>query len=129
MVPRTLREAGKVALLFSRRRLFPAQGISRGFWRVPANWSLLVVIYSANVCLLWGREHCQMSETLNAGQGDEAAPVGCVVVAGVCVRACSVVSDSSVTLWTVACQAPLAMGFFLARILKWLAISFSRRCL
>ena len=88
-----------------------------------------MVIYSANVCLLWGREHCQVSETLNAGQGDEAAPVGCVVVADVCVHACSVVSDSFVTLWTVACQAPLAMGFFLARILKWLAISFSRRCL
>ena len=28
--------------------------------------------------------------------------------------------------WTVACQALLSMGFFQARILKWLVISFSR---
>ena len=27
--------------------------------------------------------------------------------------------------WTVACQAPLSMGFFQARILEWIAISFS----
>ena len=42
----------------------------------------------------------------------------------VCV--CSVVSDS---LWlhvTVACQAPLPMGFLRWRILEWMAISFSR---
>ena len=31
-----------------------------------------------------------------------------------------------VTPWTVACQAPLYMGFFQARILEWVAISFSR---
>ena len=31
-----------------------------------------------------------------------------------------------VTLSTVACQALLSMGFFQARILKWVAISFSR---
>ena len=30
------------------------------------------------------------------------------------------------TPWTVACQAPLSMGFFLGRILEWVAISFSR---
>ena len=30
------------------------------------------------------------------------------------------------TLWTVALQAPLSMGFFQARILQWVAISFSR---
>ena len=28
--------------------------------------------------------------------------------------------------WTVACQAPLSMGFSQARILEWVAISFSR---
>ena len=31
-----------------------------------------------------------------------------------------------VTLWTVACQTPLSMGFFQARILEWVAISFCR---
>ena len=30
------------------------------------------------------------------------------------------------TPWTVARQAPLSMGFFQARILQWVAISFSR---
>ena len=30
------------------------------------------------------------------------------------------------TPWTAACQAPLSMGFFQARILEWVAISFSR---
>ena len=29
--------------------------------------------------------------------------------------------------WTVAYQALLSMGFFQARILEWVAISFSRR--
>ena len=28
--------------------------------------------------------------------------------------------------WTVACQAPLSMGFFQARVLEWVAISFCR---
>ena len=32
----------------------------------------------------------------------------------------------SATPWTMACQAPLSMGFFQARILEWVAISFSR---
>ena len=31
-----------------------------------------------------------------------------------------------VTLWIVAHQAPLSTGFFQARILEWVAISFSR---
>ena len=31
-----------------------------------------------------------------------------------------------VTLWTVAYQAPTSMGIFQARILEWVAISFSR---
>ena len=30
------------------------------------------------------------------------------------------------TPWTVACQVPPSMGFFQARILEWVAISFSR---
>ena len=30
------------------------------------------------------------------------------------------------TLWIVACQAPLSMGFFQARILEWLAIPSAR---
>ena len=37
----------------------------------------------------------------------------------------SVVSDS-VTLWTVAHQAPLSMGILQARILEWVAMPFSR---
>ena len=31
------------------------------------------------------------------------------------------------TPWTVAYQVPLSMGFFQARILEWVAISFSKR--
>ena len=38
----------------------------------------------------------------------------------------SVVSDSLPTPWTVAHQAPLSMGILQARILEWVAISFSR---
>ena len=34
-------------------------------------------------------------------------------------------SDSA-TPWTVARQAPLSLGILQARILKWVAISFSR---
>ena len=32
----------------------------------------------------------------------------------------------SATLWTMACQAPLSMGFFQARIPEWVAIFFSK---
>ena len=39
---------------------------------------------------------------------------------------CSVVSNSFATPWTVACQAPLSIGISQARILEWVAISFSR---
>ena len=31
------------------------------------------------------------------------------------------------TLWTVAYQAPLSIGFFQARVLQWVAISFSKK--
>ena len=37
----------------------------------------------------------------------------------------SVVSDS-VTSWTVVHQVPLSMGILQARILEWVAISFSK---
>ena len=30
------------------------------------------------------------------------------------------------TLWTVACQSPLSVGFFQARILEWVVVSSSR---
>ena len=41
---------------------------------------------------------------------------------------CSVLSHIQlfVTPWSVAHQAPLSMGIFQARILEWVAISFSR---
>ena len=38
-------------------------------------------------------------------------------------------SDSFATPWTVACEAPLFRGFPQARMLEWVAISFSRRSL
>ena len=38
----------------------------------------------------------------------------------------SIISDSFETPWTVAHQAPLSMEFSQARILEWVAISFSR---
>ena len=34
-------------------------------------------------------------------------------------------SDSA-TPWTIACQAPLSIGFSKQKILDWVAISFSR---
>ena len=37
----------------------------------------------------------------------------------------SVVADSAI-LWTVACQIPLSMGIRQARIIEWVAISFTR---
>ena len=51
-----------------------------------------------------------------------------VMLEDVClwVLSCSVVSDSFVTPWTVACQAPLSMGFLQVRILEWVATSSSR---
>ena len=44
-----------------------------------------------------------------------------------CLLACLVASvvSNSVTLWTMACQAPLSMGVLQARILEWVAICFS----
>ena len=42
-----------------------------------------------------------------------------------CCACLSVMSDFFVTLWTVACQAPLH-GILQARILEWVAMPFSR---
>ena len=39
---------------------------------------------------------------------------------------CSVMSDSSVTPWTVASQAPLSPGILQARVLQGVAMSFSK---
>ena len=39
---------------------------------------------------------------------------------------CSIVSNSFVTPWTVAHQAPLSMGILQATILEWVAMPFSR---
>ena len=53
------------------------------------------------------------------------------VCAYVCVCVCvRMLSWQCLTLcdpWTVALQAPLSMEFFQARILEWVAISYSRR--
>ena len=38
---------------------------------------------------------------------------------------CSAVSDSVIP-WTIAGQTPLSMGILQARILKWVASSFSK---
>ena len=38
----------------------------------------------------------------------------------------SVVSDTFVTPWTAACQAPLFMGILQAIILEWVSVPFSR---
>ena len=43
-----------------------------------------------------------------------------------CLFSYQVVSNSFVTPYTVACQAPLLCGISQARILEWVAISFSR---
>ena len=48
----------------------------------------------------------------------------------ICITKVKVKSLSHVQLfatpWTVAYQAPRSMGFFQARVLEWVAISFSR---
>ena len=43
-----------------------------------------------------------------------------------CVMFSHSVTSDSVTPWTVACQAPLSMDILQARILEWVAISFSK---
>ena len=52
-------------------------------------------------------------------------PLQSYLLTCVSVLSCSVMSDS-VTLWTVACQAPLSLGILQARILEWVAIPSSR---
>ena len=71
-----------------------------------------------------------------------AQSLDCVLLASVLVKRIGVKTDKSctkhigglvakscptlMTPWSVAHQAPLSMGFFQARILAWIAISFSR---
>ena len=50
----------------------------------------------------------------------------CNTILSLLLFSCSVLSDSFLTSWTVALQAPLSMGILQARILEWVAISFSR---
>ena len=51
-------------------------------------------------------------------------PLWLVVHAGMCLLSAV---QLFVTLWTVACQTLLSVGFFQARIPEWVAISSSRR--
>ena len=43
-----------------------------------------------------------------------------------CMFSHSIMPQFFVTPWTIACQAPLSIEFFQARILEWVAISYSR---
>jgi len=48
------------------------------------------------------------------------------VLGHACVHAVACYVQLFVTLWTIACQAPLSMGNFQARIPEWIAMSSSR---
>ena len=73
------------------------------------------------------RQHIQKQRHYSANKGPSSQNFGfssghvwmccCLVI---------VLSDSFVTPWTAACQAPLSVGFSQARILELVAISFSR---
>ena len=73
------------------------------------------------------RQHIQKQRHYSANKGPSSQNFGfssghvwmccCLVI---------VLSDSFVTPWTAACQAPLSVGFFQARILEWVAIPCSR---
>ena len=71
---------------------------------------------------------CYVPETPHV----ETWTFGNLVLPGVILTACCRFADKglvvsySATPWTPACQAPLSMGYFQARILEWVAISFSR---
>ena len=75
----------------------------------------------------WPRDRTHVS--CSAGRFFTVWPTREVLgVSSVCVCVCvsrSVVSNSAIP-WTVARQAPLSMGILQARILEWVAISFSR---
>ena len=44
-----------------------------------------------------------------------------------CILSCLSPDQLFVTLWTVACEAPLSMGILQARILEWVAVPSSRK--
>ena len=62
------------------------------------------------------RDLCQVNTTVS-----EVYTLCCVVLSR------SVVSELSVTPWTIAHQLPLSMGILQARILEWVAVPSSRR--
>ena len=63
-----------------------------------------------------------IQSSLSAGVYWEPVMLCCIVLCSIA----SVVSNSFVTPWAVACQAPLSMGILQARILEWVAMPSSR---
>ena len=58
-------------------------------------------------------------------QDPESRPCMATIVYAGCVCMCTQPCLTLVTPWAIACQLPLFMEFFQARILEWDAISFS----
>ena len=75
----------------------------------------------------WRREHSR--NQVNASSMNVDKPEENLLGLSLSLFRHEVVSNSFGTPWTVACQAPLSMEFPQARILEWVAISFSRRSL
>ena len=80
-----------------------------------------------NITNKWMRPHCWCPKT-NNGQWQTFYQLCLLHWLPLC---CAMLSPFScvwlfVTPWTVACQAPLSMGFSRQRILEWVVGSFSR---
>ena len=83
--------------------------------------------------MLWGGEelkgrvrHSVLKTLTPEARSQGSSPAGHrLILCLVCVLSRSVMSDSFVTLWTVARQAPLSMGILQERILEWAAFPFS----
>ena len=68
----------------------------------------------------------KLFEVLSVGNAKAPKAIGEINKNIRCLSVSHAVVSNSATPWTVACQAPLSMGFLQARIMEWVGIPFSR---
>ena len=88
-------------------------------------WNLIFIWSRLSFCCCYAFGVTSKNSLPNTRQWRFFPVVSSKTFMHVCVKSLKFVSDPA-TPWTAACQSPLSIGFFQARILEWIAMPSSR---